>query len=744
MKKILGLLFVTKLLIGFAMAQSTSIEDTFLSAPSAASLPNYVKAPVSVSSGIPDTHIPFFTLPTHNKSISINAGMSYHPNNSSRSNKASDLGLGWSTYGITNLVYQEVNPYTGVPDEYFYYSVLGRNGKFILSEDGSGNINVRKITNDKLRISANKVNDIYNFKIIDPMGTSFFFDIADRLSRLSPAPVKTFSTAYYLSRVVDVNNIEVLNYEYQEDAYTITSVYGTQHPVRSLKVKKIISPDFGEINLNYSFDVAKRKSYNDPFLLTSIELKNTAGRIVQKYGFQQSSMNFQYSKGYIPVPPTPCGYYEQQDKMLLNKFLKYNSDNSGYQTTEFTYNHPNTNFPDIWSDTYFPTKPCFENEPENPKYLAKGLLSQVKFPNGTVVKYEFELNQYFVNKNSDQYKTHFAPSHEIKDREAQYYEDLATLNFDTNQGNTILYNIPFNPDNSDGASYLQYWVEVDEYYENPIIGEGQDPYIGAEIMTYTTIPTGGKKYMPGYHTISITGTGGKGTIMIKRIRYKSLPLANYSTGKGVRIKKIEYYDGNTLIPSQTKNYEYQMFSDPTQPSGILNENYNVSVVYKNVKETIGTGGGYTRYYFKTLADFPQNLNSEGALKSQSEIDYYDVLMNGIIEKTEIYKNDHTLLSKENHAYEYHQTGVGLNKKSMIKKHFLTVSTYTGSDSITVNSESTIDTRDLNVVYKKNTESDGTITESNIVYPWGVSPVDPRLWNANITTVPLSVETKRNG
>jgi hypothetical protein len=96
-------------------------------------------------------------------------------------------------------------------------------------------------------------------------------------------------------------------------------------------------------------------------------------------------------------------------------------------------------------------------------------------------------------------------------------------------------------------------VEVDEYYDNPIIGEGQDPYIGAEIMTYTTIPTGEKKYMPGYHTISITGTGGKGTIMIKRIRYKSLPLANYSTGKGVRIKKIEYYDGNTLIPSQTKN-----------------------------------------------------------------------------------------------------------------------------------------------------------------------------------------------
>jgi hypothetical protein len=42
------------------IGQSTSIQDNFLSAPSAASVPSYVKSPISISSGIPHIEIPFF------------------------------------------------------------------------------------------------------------------------------------------------------------------------------------------------------------------------------------------------------------------------------------------------------------------------------------------------------------------------------------------------------------------------------------------------------------------------------------------------------------------------------------------------------------------------------------------------------------------------------------------------------------------------------------------------------------
>ncbi|WP_175621280.1 hypothetical protein [Chryseobacterium schmidteae] len=720
-------------------SQSPSIQDNFLSAPSAASVPSYVKSPISISSGIPDTQIPFFNLPTHNKNISINTGISYHPNNTGRSSKASDLGLGWSIYGITNLIYQEVNPYNGDAEGDFYYSVMGQNGRFTLY-DRPGNISIYKVTNDQLKITVTKVNGIYNFKIVDPLGTTYFLDVSDRLSRVNPGPARTFSTAYYLSRVVDVNNVEVLNYQYQEDAYTITSIYGLNYPIKSLKVKKIISLNFGEINLNYAFDDSQRKSYSDPFQLTSIELKNRTGTIIEKYGFQSTLWRFSYPEGYIPVPPTPCLYTEGQSKRILTKLLKYNKNSSAYQTTEFTYNSPSDIFQNEWSETYYPTKSCFENEPENPKYLAKALLKSVKFPNGTKVMYTYELNQYYVNKNTEFYKTHFAPAHEVKDREAQYFEDLAIVNFDTNHANNMLWKLPANPDSSDGSSYLQYWVNVDEYYDNPLLGENEEPIINVNIP-----PAQSGKHMSGYNSININGTGGRGTIVIQRVRYKSMPIANYSTGKGVRINKIEYYDSNTLIPSQTKRYEYQYFNNNAQTSGVISEFDNVSIVYKNVKETIGEGAGYTKYYFKALSDYPQNIDANGFIKYITELDYYDVLVNGIIAKKEIYTNDNTLLSKEEHDYELYQIAqVEAKAKSMVKKHFITGTAYAPTGFTTVSSESQIDTKDLNLIYTKTTESDGTVNERNITYAWGYQLTDPKLWTAGIIGLPIVSETKKNG
>jgi hypothetical protein len=718
------------------IGQSTSIQDNFLSAPSAASVPSYVKSPISISSGIPHIEIPFFSLPTHNKNININTGISYHPNNTGRGSKASDVGLGWSLYGTTNVIYQEVNPYTGQVEGDFYYSVMGYSGRFMMDDASPSFINISNKTNNKLNISATKVNGIYNFKIVDPLGTSYFLEVADRLSRVKPFPA-TFSTAYYLSRVVDVNNVELLNYEYQEDNYTISSIYGTNYPIKSLKVKKIVSHDFGEVDFNYNFNVLDRKSYTDPFELTSIELKNKAGIVIEKYGLQSSIWGLVYPEGYIPLPPSPCAYVETQEKRILKKILKYGKNGTNPQITEFIYNYPQNDFPLIWSETHYPTKPCFDNEPENPKYLAKALLTSVKFPNGTKVVYEYELNQYYVNKNTDYYKTYFAPPNEIKDREAQYFEDIKSWDFDTNISSQLRWNLPPNSDNLDGASYLQYWVNVDEYYPNPLLGVNEDPIINVNI-------SGGQngKYLPGLTFIDINGTGGKGTVYVQRIRYNSVPLANYSTGKGVRVKKIEYYDGNTLIPSQTRTYEYQDFDDSTQPSGILNEADDVSLVYRNVKETIGQGNGYTKYYFKTLADYPQNVDANGFIKSKAELDYYDILANGVIHKKEIYNNDNILLAKEIHNYEYYQRGAGALKKSLIKKHFLTAVSYRGSDSLSVNSESTIETVNQNVIYTKKTEADGTINESNITFAWEHKLLDPKLLNAGIIAIPIIVETKK--
>ncbi|MEA1851442.1 hypothetical protein U9K52_21220, partial [Chryseobacterium sp. MHB01] len=442
-----------------------------------------------------------------------------------------------------------------------------------------------------------------------------------------------------------------------------------------------------------------------------------------------------------PALPSPCLYSETQNKRILNKVLKYNASLSEYQATEFLYAvNPFDNVG--WTEAVNPYKPCFENESENPRYLGLGLLTSIKFPTGSTVKYEYEPNQYYIDKNTANYLLVSAPPHTLTDREAQYYQDIASINFDTNFGTNLLFNLPANPDNTEGSSYLEYWVDASEYYNSPIVDENGNPFINAEITSGILTSDGHKKYMSGNNTIKITGTGGKGTVVIKRIRYKSKPLPNYSTGKGVRIKKIEYYDGNTLVPSQTKSYDYQKFTDNTKTSGFFYED-EIGVVYKNVKETVGQNGGYTKYYVKTLEDYPENLNSDGTLKV-ADLNYYNLLMNGIVEKTEVYNKENAIVAKETNDYEFYQTSFSAGKNSMIKKQFSTTTTHTGSDLLTVTSETVRDTKDFNIIYKKTTESDGTVNEQNITYPWGVALETPKLWNAGIISVPVKAEMKRNG
>ncbi|MEA1849948.1 hypothetical protein U9K52_13575, partial [Chryseobacterium sp. MHB01] len=160
-KNLITILLIAKFSVSLISAQSATIEENFLSAPSAASLPTYVKTPVAISSGIPETNIPFFSLATHRKEIAVNCGMNYHPNNSGRYNKASDLGLGWSTYGLTALIYRNINPFNGFPEDTYYYNVLGRSGKFSLSKNSSGVNIFRKLTYDKLNITFTEPNGQY-------------------------------------------------------------------------------------------------------------------------------------------------------------------------------------------------------------------------------------------------------------------------------------------------------------------------------------------------------------------------------------------------------------------------------------------------------------------------------------------------------------------------------------------------------------------------------------------------------
>ncbi|MFY7814570.1 MAG: hypothetical protein ACOVRK_05190 [Chryseobacterium taeanense] len=741
-KKQYILLILLIFFIQIFSAQTIGLDGSYFSAPSAASLPNFIKSPVSLSTGVQDVSFPLFTLKTRSSDITVDTGLAYHPNNSLRYNRSTDVGLGWSLYGAQSLIYKETDS-EGFPTNNYYYSFLGKFGKFTLKKNASNEWVLHKINNNKLKISFSEVNNQFTFKIIDELGNNYFFDVSDVSYAEIGMQFHSFTSAYYLSKITNVKNQEILSYQYLEDHYNVTPP-GTTTPIqlKGLKLQQVVSPGLGFIQFNYLLNESQRRSYNDPFQIVSAELKTVSGKTIGKYGFQYETMGLIYPYGKLPVP-SPCSQTELQNKRTLKKLLKYDRLNN-FETTEFTYG---TSFSlNYWTEPVEPVNSCFENEAENPKYLSMALLHSVKYPTGSEVRYEYEPNQYFVDKNTSAYKQVSAPGHILMDRDAQYYESIGTYSFDTHNGTLGRFILSPNPHETDGASYLFYYFNVDEYYTpGPEFSPDTTPYVNVELTTGIN-SNGVKKYLPGSNDFKIVGTGGKGTLTIWRIRYKSVPLPNYSTGKGVRIKKIEYYENNTLVNSQTKQYYYQKFDDNNMPSGFMNTlDQNSGVVYKNVKEIVGNNGGYTKYYFKTLDSYPENLNADGKLKTL-DLKYANILDNGLLHKTEVYDKNDSKVTSEINDYEFYEL-TGLNdygKNAVIRKHIIASASFLPSGTITQISESVRDMRDFNISYKKSTEPDGDITEEFITYPWGISLEDPRLMNAGIKDIPLKIEVKRNG
>jgi len=754
-----------------AQAYESGIPGLNITAPTASGIASKIKSPSALSTGIPEIDIPFFSLPTHQKGVAINLGLTYHPNNTFMGSKASDVGLGWNLAGATNVIYREIHPGNGAPIDKYHFNFLGRAGTFqFLKQNGS--LILTKVTENRFKISVTETGpDLYKFKIIDENGISYHFETLDNsyYFMYGNGGMNTgFTGCYYLTKIQDTNGNELAVFEYQQDSYTVPRYLTNPDlitiPVKSLKPSKITSRDFGSVHFSYTFNVNDRKSYQDPFQLNSVELRNTAGRQMEKYMIQSQSGSLSYPLGFIAGGPNSgCLTHEDQYKRLLNKVLKYGSGSS-YETTEIKYSLFGNNFDvtDYWTEypNVDPSYKCFPEEYKNPKYLGIGLLQSIKYPNGTEVKYTFEPNQYFVDKNSPDYSS-FMPPYEVRDRDAQYFEDIGSYPFDVPSGQNFgIFTLPTNPDEPDGHSYLFFHLAVGElYYNDPIQPANGNYFVNASLTGGVDGVDGYKKYPPGKRTFSITGTGGRGTVTVKRIRYKSLPVPNYSTGNGVRIKKIEYLDNNIVAEALTRNYQYQKFDGSNATSGFLNDiEGEQSVVYKNVKETVGQNKGYTKYYYRTLYDLPvQNHIQDTTLVAGNVMKFVNILKDGLLEKREVFNADNSIIQRDSIDSEmipldYTYIGLGnyygqtfdLLRNGIVKNQKTTSTIYSSSGAYTNTAEITRDIKDFNVIYEKNTGADGTVSEVNTTYPWGIYLTEPRLWNANITSVPLVVEGKRNG
>lgn len=724
--------------------------ESYMSAPSAPSVTSFINAPVSLSTGIPDINIPFFSLPARNPSVAINIGIFYHPNNSFKRNKATDVGSGWSLYGGSCLIYRETNPYNGIPTDAYYYSFMGRSGKFLLKPNDQGVKTVFPVTYDKLQITYTEASN--SFKIIDPSGNEFLFDKVDKAYSGSQSTPTYYTSGYYLSKVKDANQADVLTFDYIEDNYLLNPASAIR--VKSLKLSRITSPDYGSIELTYNLDTDLRKKMSDPFWLQRVDLKSKAGKIIQKYTLQNEIGGYTYHDLSISSCGPDSSDNGLYDRRILRSVRKYGTGDL-FEQTSFEYKT------DSFSQNYWSylACSCFPDEDENPKYLGIGLLSTIQYPTGGKTRYEFEPNTYWVKKTniydpfSLDWSTSYIPPYTLGDRDAQILEDVGTFSFDSHNGYSGTFQLSANPDDAQGASYLMYCVNVDVLYtDSPAWDPSTTPSADIKLVPVGYDNAGNEIFMPGTNTYQFVGTGGAGTVNVKRIRYKSLPLPNYSTGNGVRIKKIEFLDHDVVIPTETRNYSYQLFNDNNQTSGRL---YSMEgdnpVVYKNVKEMVGTNKGYTQYYFKRLEDVPENVDIDGNFTGNN-LAHYNTLRYGLLEKREVYDAANTKVAQEENTYEYYPVGdfYPLNnytpnttqvKNSVIRKQVNISTSFTGSDQISTSIESTRDIKDLNIINKKTTTPEGDVLEENYTYS---KASDLRLWIANVRDRMITSETKKNG
>lgn len=137
-------------------------------------------------------------------------------------------------------------------------------------------------------------------------------------------------------------------------------------------------------------------------------------------------------------------------------------------------------------------------------------------------------------------------------------------------------------------------------------------------------------------------------------------------GAGLRINRIRYYDAaGAPISSKTVTYDYRDFNLPEYDSGeMIRESithypaerltYGTKVYYKNIKVTVGTGNGYTKYCYYSPYDTMKydwgNATPFGSTEIRFIWSGFSKLNESPLKYSETYSEDNTLLQRDKYYY----------------------------------------------------------------------------------------------
>src|SRR6218665_1600913 len=543
MRERLQLLFILLISTINIVAQERNFGDTANPVPSAASFSSFASTPVSLVTGVPDVSIPFFTLPTVNKNISIPIGLRYHVYNAVIDMPSTEVGLGWTLFkggvisrniagGEVDEKYDDATKPNYKMNKFFNvytYSLPGISGKFKIDRDTINNtFSLNKLSGNNIKIEYTRTSNtatliVASFKITDEKGFKYLFNdysVALRDNHYN------YRSAFYLTKILDENDIEVVNFTYQKKTKCSGSLLTYQNCLLSK-----ISSNFGSIDIENVYDSYwENNGYSDPYGIQSISLFDHSNRLQSKYKLEYSTID---GDGITQFGNIRRGLYyirklDKDQKMIESRSFKYN------QTVSPGPYQP------ICSSTIF----------YSPRNITYGMLTEMSLPEGGYISYNYEPNEIFTNYNITGNEYADADNYSYKYPAIQRFVGN-NINFDTNQGRIYTFQVDTNR-----AVFLALDAEFyyrDQYHltihDDP---ETYDYKITYKLKKNGVLITGVQNcnysfirydLSPGTYTVELTGFGygsvGKTIIETDPPPYIFRKASVVSSG--ARIKEIKYY-----------------------------------------------------------------------------------------------------------------------------------------------------------------------------------------------------------
>ncbi len=767
------------LIYGQASVGGTSIP------PSVSSYDSYINSPVSIATGIPDISFPLMSLSTHKKDYNVSIGLSYHPSNIKGVEPASDVGSGWSLIyggiisreiinGVDEIADSGIYNYSSniISDDIYFYSLPSGSGKFKFEKKSDFNFELINLSASKMKIeftgTARKNHyDCDSFKITDENGYQYEFnDYAISQKPLALYLNQKYRSAYYLNKVLSPSNQELVVYHNKD----YSEIHDGVVSYRFYKPEIIESKDFGSINLVYVPDITDQ-TYNDPYKLISLILKDKKENIISQFSFDYSPAVHHFTNS--------DGFSQSIVKRTLSKFVKKDKYLNVIETTGFRYEESGYGdygpIPEHYGISFLYDGIDNDVYGSNPKYLTKGLLKAVLPPTGGRIEYLFGANQTTYVEEINTIADKIENSWSINYPDIQYLVRLDSLHMDTNFPSSCSHNFTFTKPNT---LYLR--SEIKEYYPTTDPDFPSPSPAPTPSLKFRIKKVGSNAYLPlniieqnvsfsvmsfvvdaGSYTVEFYGTGGNADVEFYKIDHIPPPYKNTQTllDSGVRIEAIKYYDQRDTsikIPVRTVNYNYQLATDSNISSGV--QFYSITdypqpyINYTNVKVSGEDGKGFTRYYFKTLLDFPKIEIENTSTTAKYFYPNYNLVKNGVFDKKEVYNNNNQLVTDQiteniyeniEPQYKFYADShwSHFTKASYLKSQKIMSNIYNQGNAISNIVEIINSSNNYTISYKKQTATDGNVKENNYLY--ALDRGNQNLIRANILNTPLEASSKLN-